>query len=71
MVFLGLDEHGFNATLIDEQGPPEEVLLRSARAFYEFLHYFEDYQFIFARSLNTCLHPKLWVRQALKQLNYE
>lgn len=64
LVFLSIDDHGFVANVGDEQ-----IKLRSSKKYYEFLKEFEDDQFIFDQSLDTRQHEKIWVIQALGELN--
>lgn len=64
LITLSIDDHGFLAEIDGEL-----TRLRSAKAYYEFLHYMQDETFIFTESLNTTKHRKLWVRQCLMQLN--
>ena len=64
LITLGIDDRGFVALIGSEQ-----INIRSATKWYEFLNEFQDETFIFSPSLDTNFHSKIWVMQALGELN--
>lgn len=64
LIKLGIDDHGFVATIDGDQ-----IRLRSAAKYHQFMHEFQDQTFVFSPSLDREVHTKLWVVQALGELN--